>query len=72
MVMDAILATVAYDRQAIVDIDREASRNKSISCLIYYLILNPSMVASANPFRIGSQGWGMFCHQNSGCPCGPP
>jgi hypothetical protein len=32
--MDAVLATVADDGQAIVDSDRESNRNKLISCLI--------------------------------------
>jgi hypothetical protein len=31
MAMDAILATIADGRQAIVDIDREAGRNELIS-----------------------------------------
>jgi hypothetical protein len=64
MAMDAILATVADGVRAIVDIDREASRNKLISCLIYYFILNPKGVALANPFCRGSQGWCMFRHKN--------
>jgi hypothetical protein len=33
--MDAVLATIANGEQAIVDIDREAGRDKLISCLIY-------------------------------------
>ncbi len=60
--MDATLATVADDGQAIVDINREAGRNKLISRLIYYLILNPSMVALAKPFHRGPRGWVMFLH----------
>ncbi len=35
--MDVILATVANGRQAIVDINREAGRNKLISYLIIIL-----------------------------------
>jgi hypothetical protein len=62
--MDAILATIANARQAIVEIDREAGRNKLISHLIYYFLLHPSTSALAEPFRRGSQGWGMFCHKN--------
>ena len=27
-------------------------------------MLNPSMTASSNPFRIGSWGWGTLVHQN--------
>jgi hypothetical protein len=64
MAIDAILATVANGGQAIVDIDREAGRNKLISHLIYYILLNPPMMASAKPFRKGSWGWGMFLHKN--------
>jgi hypothetical protein len=45
MAMEAILATIANSRQAIVDINREAGRNKLINPLIYHLILNASMVA---------------------------
>jgi hypothetical protein len=62
--MDAILATIANGGRAIVDIDREAGRNKLISCLSYYFILKPSEVASAKPFRRDSRGWGMFLHKN--------
>ncbi len=40
MAMDAILATIADGEQEIVGIDREASRNKLISCLIFTVILN--------------------------------
>ncbi len=54
--MDAILAIIADEEQAIVGIDREASRNKLISHLIFTLILNPLMAALSNPFRRGSQG----------------
>jgi hypothetical protein len=64
MAMDAILVTIADGRQAIVHISREASRNKLITRLIYNLILNPSKATSPNPFRRGSQGCGMFVHQN--------
>jgi len=64
MAMDAILATIANGRQAIVDIDREAGRNKFISCLINYFILSPLMMALADPFCRGSWGWGMFLHKN--------
>jgi hypothetical protein len=60
MAINAILATIANSVQAIVDIDREAGRNKLISSLINYFILSPSMVALADPFCRGSQGWGMF------------
>ncbi len=49
MAMDAILATIADGRQAIVDIDREAGRNELISGWIYYFILNPSTADPANP-----------------------
>jgi hypothetical protein len=63
MAIDAILATIANSRQAIVDINREASRNKFISSLIYYLILNPSKAALAKPFCRGSWGWEMFLHK---------
>ena len=42
------------------------SRNKLISHLLYNCILNPSMVALSNPFRRGSQGWGVFINQNHG------
>ena len=35
MAMYAILAIVADDERAIVDIGREADRNKLISCFIY-------------------------------------
>jgi hypothetical protein len=64
MAIDAILATVADGGRAIVDIDREAGRDKLISCLVYYFILNPSTAASANPFQKGSQRWGVFHHKN--------
>jgi hypothetical protein len=52
--MDAMLDTVADSGQVIVDMDREAGRNKLISCFIYNLILNPLMGALANPLRRGS------------------
>jgi hypothetical protein len=52
--MDAILATIADGGQAMVHIDREASRNTLIICLIYNLILNPSKETSPNPFCRGS------------------
>ena len=58
MAMDATLAAPANGRQAIVDIDREAGRNKFISCLINYFILSPSMMALADPFCRGSRGGG--------------
>jgi hypothetical protein len=54
--MDAILATLADGERAIVDIDREAGRNKLISRLIYTLVLIPLTAASANPFCRGSSG----------------
>jgi hypothetical protein len=56
------VATVVHRGRAIVDIDIEAGRNKLFSHLIYNFILNPSMVASSNPFQRGSWGWGMFIH----------
>jgi hypothetical protein len=37
-----------------------------ISPLLYNFILNPLMVASSNPFRRGSRGWGTLVHQNHG------
>jgi hypothetical protein len=50
MAMGAILATIADDgEQAIVDIDREAGRNKLISCLIHTLIINLLTAALPNP-----------------------
>jgi hypothetical protein len=58
--MDAILAT--NSGRSIVDIDREACKNKLISLLIYYLIQNPLKTASAKPFCRGSWGWDMFLH----------
>jgi hypothetical protein len=64
MGMDAILANLSDGEQAIVGIDREASRNKLISCLIFTLILNPLTAALSNPFHRGSQGWGVFHHKN--------
>ena len=64
--MNAVLAIIADGGRAIVAIYREGSRNKLISPLLYNFILNPSMAASSNPFRIGSRGWGMLVHQNHG------
>jgi hypothetical protein len=64
MATDAFLAIIADGGQAIVDINRETSRNKLISCLIHFLILNSSKAASAKPFCRGSWGWGMFLHKN--------
>ncbi len=64
--MDAFLAIIADGGRAIVVIYREGSRNKLNSPLLYNFILNPSMVASSNPFRIGSREWGMLVHQNHG------
>ena len=43
---------------------QRGSRNKIFSPLLYNFILNPLMVASSNPFRRGSRGWGMFIHGN--------
>jgi hypothetical protein len=61
MAMDAILATIANGGRAIVDINREARRNKLISHFLYYLILNPLTATLAKPFRRGScWGWSMF------------
>ena len=64
--MNAVLAIIADGGRAIVAIYREGSRNKLISPLLYNFILNPSMVASSNPFQRGSQGWGTLVHQNHG------
>ncbi len=64
--MNAVLAVIADYRRAIIVIYREGSRNKLISPLLYSFILNPSMTASSNPFRIGSRGWCMIVHQNHG------
>jgi hypothetical protein len=64
MVMDAILATIANGEPAIVGIDREASRNKLISHLIFTLILNPFTAALSNPFCRGSRGRDVFHHRN--------
>ena len=64
--MNAVLAIIADGGRAIIVIYREGSRNKLISPLLYNFILNPLMAASSNPFRIGSQGWGMLVHQNPG------
>ena len=50
--------------QGFVDIDREVGRNKLITRSIHDIILDPSMAALANPFRRGSQGWGMLAGQN--------
>jgi hypothetical protein len=57
MAMDAIVATFVDGGGAIVDIDLEASRNKSISHLLYKFILNPLTAALTNPCQRGSQGW---------------
>jgi hypothetical protein len=56
--LDTILATIANGGQGIVDTNsnREAGRNRLISCLIYYLILYPLKAASTKPFRTGSWG----------------
>ena len=62
--MNAVLAIIADSGQGIVDIDREVGRNKLITRLIHDIILNPLMAALANPFRRGSQGWGMLDGQN--------
>ena len=56
--MDAIVATVVDGGQVIFDIDIEACRTKLFFHLLNNFILNPSTVASSNPFRRGSQGWG--------------
>ncbi len=40
------------------------SRNKLISLLVYWFILNPFTLASANPFCIGSWGWSILSQQN--------
>ena len=61
--MHAVLAIIADGGWAIVVIEREG-RNKLISHLIYIFVLNPSMSALSNPFRVGSRGWGMFIHGN--------
>ncbi len=63
--MDAILATIAKEGQAIVDINRVVSRNNFISCLLYNFILNPSTAALANPFCRVSWCWGVFLYRNS-------
>ena len=60
MAMDAILTTIADRGRAIVDIDREAGGNKLNSRLLHNFILNPSTLASANPFCRGSGRWGVF------------
>jgi hypothetical protein len=64
MAMDAILATIANWGRAIVHINREASRNKLITCLIYNSILNPLKETLPYPFRRGSRGAVFFVHQN--------
>jgi hypothetical protein len=64
MAMDAILATNANKEQAIVGIDREASKYKSILLLIFTLILNLLTAALSNPFCRGSRGRGVFRHRN--------
>ncbi len=62
--MDDIVATVVGGGRVIVDIDIEAGRNKLISHLLKKFKLNPSMVASSNPFQRGSWGWGVFIYRN--------
>ena len=62
--MDAILAIIADGGRAIVLIYREVGRNKLISYLLYKLILNLSTAVTSNTLLRGSQGWGMFLHQN--------
>ncbi len=62
--MHAVLDIIVEGGNGIVDIDREVGRNKFITCLIHDIILNPSMLALANPFHRGSQGWGMLRQQN--------
>jgi hypothetical protein len=64
MAMDAILATIVDREQGIVGINRDASRNKLISFIIFTLKLNPLTAALSNPFRRGSWGWGEFHHRN--------
>jgi hypothetical protein len=65
--MNAVLAIIADGGRAIVVIYREGSRNKLISPLLYnFILINPLMAASSNPFRIGSRGWGTLVHQNHG------
>jgi hypothetical protein len=64
MAMDAISATIANLEQAIVGIDREAGRNKLISCLIFTLRLNSLTAALSNPFHRDSQGWGVIYNRN--------
>jgi hypothetical protein len=50
MSMEAILATIADGEQAIVGIDREASRNKLISCLIFDFNTKPFDGSLVQPF----------------------
>jgi hypothetical protein len=56
MAINANSATVANGGKEIVDISREADRNKLIFCLFYYLILNLLMANLANPCCRGSRG----------------
>jgi hypothetical protein len=62
--LDAILATIANGRRAIVVIYREAGRKKLISYSLYKFILNPSTSATFNPLQRGSHGWGVFIYGN--------
>jgi len=62
--MNAILVIISDGGQAIVDMNIEAGRNKLISHLLYNFILNPLIAALSNPLQRGSQGCGMFVHQN--------
>jgi hypothetical protein len=64
MAMDTILATIADGEGVIVGINRVASRNKLIFCLIFNLIQSPLLAALSNPFRRGFRGWGVFHHRN--------
>jgi hypothetical protein len=50
--MNAILAIIADGRPAIVEIYREGVE----ITLLYNFIINPSMMASSKPFRVGSWG----------------
>jgi len=58
--MNAVLAIIANGRQAIVFIYRV---NEFLYSL-YNFMLNTSMAATSNPLQRGSQGWGIFLHQN--------
>jgi hypothetical protein len=62
--MDAILAIIADGGRAIVLIYREVGRNKLFFYSLYKLILNLSTAVTSNTLLRGSQGWGMFLHQN--------